>query len=1783
MGHIELAAPAVHIWYLKGVPSPISQILDVSARNLEKVIYFASYIITKLDAERLAEHQPLIAVAVEREKAELRERADQTIRELSDEHKAVTLELAEARGDKEKLGDVALEITEEGATEKPAEDAEEQKPTIEQLERRLERLSEGILAAEASFKDQSAELDKGWELARTTAHKALHSDPEFRQLRRFTNCLEKQLGDEWEGVCEAGLGAEAVRELLREVDLEALAGELREEMERLTGPRQVKAIKRLTVVEAFLTSQNKPDWMVLQNVPVIPPDLRPMVQLDGGRFAASDLNDLYRRIINRNNRLRRIIDIKAPESIINHEKRLLQEAVDALIDNARRPRPVTGSNRRPLKSLSDMLRGKEGRFRKNLLGKRVDYSGRSVIVVGPDLQLHQCGLPKEMALELFKPFVMKRLVELQYTGNVKTAKRMVDRLDPAVWDALDDIIRQHPILLNRAPTLHRLGIQAFEPVLVDGKAIQIHPLVCAAFNADFDGDQMAVHVPLSAAAQAEARLLMLSTQNLFSPGSGRPLVAPAYDIVLGCYYLTADEEALAEGAHRPVFGSADAVVTAFEMDRIGLHEPIEVRFELLEVGTADETVLTRERDRLLHDLGASLAELPYGAELLRQGVQATADEATAESYRVWLAARAEQQANLMTRTEQPALPSVGAAWLQALEAAAEALAVTWGPDAPSGEDREPLDAEHETTLRAVLGAPTWNRLARLGTPSEMAFLATALADHVSLIAEFERRMNELATDDLAAVPQTMTVRLASRRIETTAGRVVFNLALPVDLRFQNKLINKSSLSVLIDQCYESHGQQRTVQLLEDIKRLGFDYATRAGVTISVTDLVVPQSRAVLDGHRLEFSGGDIVTERPITRPGQPRAVGKTVRVEVLDELPLTLGVAEENLNLEDGGDGRPLIVARGAVVVRPAGAELPQGVAPLELKPGDVLRPNVNQAIGAHMQHLRGEDPAAYDQLEAELTAHLRVCGRDGIVDYALAQALQLSQAMRQGLVTATERRDRVVSAWATASETVFDSMFQAIQYRDLNRDESNPLQVMADSGARGNRRQMVQLAGMRGLMTDPSGRIIEDLAITSNFREGLTIHEYFISTHGARKGLADTALRTADAGYLTRRMVDVAQDVIVREADCGTANGIPAESIWGQARRCDTCGANERHVGRHGLTAARFVEALAAELGLGEESLRRDQSTEVGYIYAFRPAKESDVRKYRTIAEGTVIGGLTADREYKFDQSHDEHGRTWLEIKPLGLERPVESLDARIAGRTTIEPIVHPRTGEVLVGANETIGDEVARRLTYDLLFESVLIRTAATCDSRRGICAKCYGRDMSTKRDVEIGEAVGIIAAQSIGEPGTQLTMRTFHTGGVAVGAQLTGVANVKRVKMEAMRQLQSEMHQGKLSVDELGSGERERNRAIQTMLKVLEAPTGGLLRVVELFEARTPKGEAITTDVDGIVEDVGGGGVRRVIIRSRQSVNADPSVFKGAVAADAVVEGRRTLLKEGKNITRRDLQTLEEYEHRDVLIRKEYLGPSGNLWEVNRGDEVQAGDRLTPGPLDPSEVLEYRGVKGVVSYIIQEIQKVYAAQGVSINDKHIEVVVRQMLRKREVVSSGDTDLLPGQKVDRALFEEENERVISQGGQGATARFIMLGITEASLATESFLSAASFQKTTRVLTEAAVQGREDQLLGLKENVIIGRLIPAGTGMSAYAGTTFDYDSVTKAVLQGHLTEPSELEREEDDELARERRFSAALGHGTGLDGMELLDLDRVAELDDEDEDEDDELDVAVEATDEE
>ncbi len=1152
MGHIELAAPVTHIWYFKGVPSRLGYLLDLAPKDLEKVIYFAAYMITAVDED--ARHRDLSSleakIDVERKGMESRRDHDieQRLRKLEEDLAALEAEGAKA-----------------DARRKVKDGAErELKQRRDRAQREIDRLDE-VWSRFRNLKVQDLEGDE-----------ILYREMSYRFGKYF----------------EGYMGAAAIQKRLETFDLDAEAVSLRETIATGKGQRKTRALKRLKVVSAFLATTNSPLGMVLDCVPVIPPDLRPMVQLDGGRFATSDLNDLYRRVINRNNRLKRLLDLGAPEIIVNNEKRMLQEAVDSLFDNGRRGRPVTGPGNRPLKSLSDMLKGKQGRFRQNLLGKRVDYSGRSVIVVGPQLKLHQCGLPKQMALELFKPFVMKRLVDLNHAQNIKSAKRMVERARPQVWDVLEEVIAEHPVLLNRAPTLHRLGIQAFEPQLIEGKAIQIHPLVCTAFNADFDGDQMAVHLPLSAEAQAEARILMLSTNNILKPADGRPVTMPTQDMIIGIFFLTTDREG--EPGEGRAFSSDAEALMAFDRKEITLQTPIKLRF-----GTADD-----------------VAGVP-----LPEGHQAG----------------------------QPVL------------------------------------------------------------------------------------------------------------LETTLGRALFNEALPADYPYVNYEVGKKQLGVIVNDLAERYPKVEVAHALDALKDTGFHWATRSGVTISIGDVVTP-----------------------------PR------KQEIL----------------------------------------------------------------------------ATYED-----------------------QAAKVQVQFGRGLITDEERRQELIEIWTQATNEVSAEMEKTF-------DPLNPIFMMVHSGARGNMMQVRQIAAMRGLVANPKGEIIPR-PIKANFKEGLSVVEYFIATHGARKGLADTALRTADSGYLTRRLVDVSQDVIIREEDCGTERGLP-----------------------------------------------------------------------KVIATRVENGRLIAH----------------------------EHVETSAYSRSAATEVTHPESGDVLVEAGGDLGDVKIAELV-EAGIGSVRVRSVLTCDAKTGTCAKCYGRSLATGKLVDIGEAVGIIAAQSIGEPGTQLTMRTFHTGGVA-GDDITH----------------------------------------------------GLPRVVELFEARNPKGRAPITEAAGRVQVDESDKTRKLVVTPDD----------GSEPVEYPVSKRSRLL-------------------------------------VAEGEHVEVGQQLTHGTPEPHEVLRILGVRAAQQHLVDEVQDVYRSQGVAIHDKHIEIIVRQMLRRVTVIEQGDSRLLTGDLVDRISFEEENRRVVSESGSPASGRPVLMGITKASLATESWLSAASFQETTRVLTDAAIHAKSDSLVGLKENVIIGKLIPAGTGLERY------------------------------------------------------------------------------------
>ncbi|QBI20446.1 DNA-directed RNA polymerase subunit beta' [Egibacter rhizosphaerae] len=1223
MGHIELAAPVTHIWYFKGVPSRLGYLLDLPPKDLEKVIYFAAYLITSVDDGQRHEDLPTLEAEVANEKKQMEQQLEVDREQL--------------------LKDLENELAE----------LEEQGAKSDQVRKKRREYEKQIKDVQESTEQEVARLEEVMETFKSLEPKQLITDELLYRELYF------RFGEYFKG----GMGAEAIRDLLGTLDFDQEAAELREvlgaESEKLrSGARKARsqkatrAVKRLKVVEAFRQTGNDPTAMVLKAVPVIPPDLRPMVQLDGGRFATSDLNDLYRRVINRNNRLKRLLDLGAPEIIVNNEKRMLQEAVDALFDNGRRGRPVTGPGNRPLKSLSDMLKGKQGRFRQNLLGKRVDYSGRSVIVVGPQLELHQCGLPKQMALELFKPFVMKRLVDLNYAQNIKSAKRMVERARPQVWDVLEEVIADHPVMLNRAPTLHRLGIQAFEPVLVEGKAIQIHPLVCAAFNADFDGDQMAVHLPLSSEAQAEARVLMMSSNNILSPAHGRPLATPSQDMVLGSYYLT------------------------FAKD-------------------ADET---------------------------------------------------------------------GAAPQNGLVASAKAGETFLPSFSNPGEVEMSLDL-HEVELQQWVLVRLRNQAVRV-----------------------EDNLDDELPDDAEELTPGVVRSARGVRILTTPGRVILNEALPEDMPFENRLIGKKEAGELVNRCADNYTRAVTAQVLDRLKDLGFRYATRAGVTVSIADVEAPPEKQ-----------------------------------EILAE----------------------------------------------------------------------------HDE-----------------------KALDVEKQFRKGIITDEERKQELRDIWTEATNLVADKM-------EANFDRLNPVFMMANSGARGSMTQIRQLAAMKGLVSNPRGEIIER-PIKSNFREGLSVLEYFISTHGARKGLADTALRTADSGYLTRRLVDIAQDLIVREDDCGTRRGMPV------------------------VVGERDSQALF----------------------------------------GRVLG-----KDVHYPGTEDV-------LMPAGTE--LTDAEIRLLRRVLVRG-EHPETGEAL-----------EHRATSDAE-KSVTVRTVLTCDTPEGVCVLCYGRALAEGQLVQVGEAVGIIAAQSIGEPGTQLTMRTFHTGGVASGEDITQ----------------------------------------------------GLPRVVELFEARSPKGKAEIAHNSGVVsfEETDRG--------VKVTVEGDDEDAKMTVT----VPNRQRLL-------------------------------------VSDGQEIKVGEMLTGGSIDPHEMLEVLGARETQRLLVGEVQEVYGSQGVSIHDKHIELIVRQMLRRVNVVEPGDTPFLPGELVDRTQFADANRRVLDEGGQPGNGRQVLMGITKASLATESWLSAASFQETTRVLTEAAIEGKKDSLIGLKENVIIGKLIPAGTGLRRYRGVRPLPTEVPEQVVPADLIE---------------------------------------------------------------
>ncbi|MCX5972012.1 MAG: DNA-directed RNA polymerase subunit beta' [Chloroflexi bacterium] len=1321
MGHIQLASPVSHIWYFKGTPSRLATLLEISPRNLEKVLYFAQYIVTSVDED--ARKEALKGLddelagrgggATAEEESEINARLKRQLTELEREVRARLEQVESDRAERAQAMGEAAQVTERAINDLGEEKADgaivfettaeiivadgalggkegkarlravltqasiddEQNFTAlkesiakegEQKKADLKALAEGevgALRANAKTSAQSRKEEIAKEKKALLSLKAFQLLPEIGredELDSFRT-LDAKFGSErprGARIFRAGMGAEAVRELIERMDLDAEAKELAVEVRNTAGMRRKKAIKRLRLLEAFRRSGARPEWMIMSVLPVIPPDLRPMVQLDGGRFATSDLNDLYRRVINRNNRLKRLIELGAPEIIVRNEKRMLQEAVDALIDNGRRGRAISGTGNHRLKSLSDMLKGKQGRFRQNLLGKRVDYSGRSVIVVGPELKLHECGIPKKMALELFKPFVMRQLVELGHAHNIKSAKRLTERATDVVWEVLADVIKDHPVLLNRAPTLHRLGIQAFMPVLVEGSAIRIHPLVCTAFNADFDGDQMAVHVPLSEAAQQEARELMLSSNNLLSPADGTPIVSPTQDMVLGCFYLT-QETTLADGAKRRRFSDETEALLAYDLGQLAIHAPIDV------------------------------------------------------------------------------------------------VAKVW-------------DEKSE--------------------------------------------------------------QLVEQRIETTIGRVKFNEILPDRLRFVNRSLARADLRELISRSFQLLGKVETALLADGIKRVGFEAATRGGMTISVFDIAMAQ--------------------------------------------------------------------------------------------------------------------------------------GKKAIIAEADKDVAKVDGQYTQGLITDEERYKNVIRVWQKATGDISTAMMEELNTKKDGRDpQFHPLLMMTNSGARGNKGNIGQLGAMRGLMADPSGRII-DVPVKSNFREGMTVLEYFISTHGARKGLADTALRTADSGYLTRRLVDVAQDVIVRIEDCGTAEATH-------------------------ITLADTADVTGTEWPIA--------------------ADHPDMKELRGTFARRLLGRIAAE-EIKLDASNSI----------MRGEEINEAYSASIAAATKVDVVA---------------------------------VRSPLSCVAPAGVCQACYGRNLATGKLIEMGESVGIMAAQSIGEPGTQLTMRTFHTGGVA-GLDITA----------------------------------------------------GLPRVEELFEARKPKGKAEISRIDGVVEVIrsDAGTIVEVTHSEKYEIELDlpidaaltaregDLVEAGQLIGTSATTGDLTAPVKGLLVKSKDGLVIRA---EDVVPASKYPIPHNAKLLVKSGDRVRAGDPLTDGPLDPQELLEVRGRAEVQNYLVKEVQKVYRSQGVTISDKHIEIIVRQLLRKVRVDNPGDTHMLPTELADRLAFERENARVLAEGGEPATAAPQLLGVTKASLNTESFLAAASFQETTRVLTEAAITGARDYLVGLKENVIIGKLIPAGTG----------------------------------------------------------------------------------------
>ncbi len=1358
MGHIKLAAPVSHIWYVKGVPSRLGLLLDISPRNLERVLYFAYYIVTNVDEEArqkaIQHHKRELSLRISRidnetnsRKSLLEEEFNSKLEELRAEEEKDLAELEERlasetnsimtagqeiqnllsklRGkpaeepvalpwDGTVIVDAGVTVTDEHfallSETIQGKIAEMENEYNEEQERLRELYAQRREAAELDLEKQMQFLQDAAEKQKSDLREKMEGEiEEIKNLQERDLLSDTQyhaLAATWGDVFTADMGAGAILEILKKLDLDKMSKELRTQI-RTSKSKQVRkrAAKRLRVVEAFRKSGNKPEWMILTVLPVIPPELRPMVQLDGGRFATSDLNDLYRRVINRNNRLKRLLDLGAPDVIIRNEKRMLQEAVDSLIDNGRHGTAVSRSGKRQLKSLSDILKGKQGRFRRNLLGKRVDYSGRSVIVVGPNLKLHQCGLPKKMALELFKPFVMRRLVDYGYAHNIKSAKRLVERQSVEVWDVLAEVVRERPVLLNRAPTLHRLGIQAFEVVLIEGSAIQLHPLACAAFNADFDGDQMAVHVPLSQDAVEEARELMLSTKNLLKPASGEPIIGPSKDMVMGCYYLTVLDPGLEPVPG--VFGSTEEVLYLYEIGAIDLRAAIKIMYR------------------------------PWFQE--------------------WDLEKLELSERVHKALKDGGISTVGE------------LVSLW----------------HEKGDQGLLD------IKGIG-PKALEELRFRLEDH-------------------GITSDTQPAGI----LETSVGRVIFNSILPPELRFVNREMDKKALNDLIGVCYRKLGAEATVETADRIKSIGFQFAERSGTSLAVSDILVPEKKA-----------------------------------EILEETS---------------------------------------------------------------------------------------------------AEVQKIERQYRRGLITSQEKYEKMVELWTRATDLVTEEVRKLL-------DPTSGLGAMSRSGAtKGGIQPIRQLAGMRGLMADPSGRIIP-LPIRSNFREGLTALEYFLSTHGARKGLADTALRTADAGYLTRRLVDVAQDVIVTEEDCGTRRGI------------------------------------------------------------------------------------------------------WIKRSESG--RFHESFEERILGRVAASPVISPASGEVIVAEGEMITEKHLDLINRTGVNE-VYVRSPLTCDAEFGVCRKCYGKDMGRGGLVNLGEAVGIVAAESIGEPGTQLTLRTFHTGGVA-GA---------------------------------------------------EDITQGLPRVEELFEARTPKGQAVVAEIEGVVNFFWEGAQRMVRITNSQVGSREVDVPAGYerlvengtdVKEDTVIakgpEGEEIVAGAEGECNWEDLPDggWKAFIRWEKVETWESEVPATARLRVEEGERVMPGQAITEGPKDPRDVLRIQGPDAAQIYLLEEIQKVYRSQGVTIHDKHIEVVIRQMMRRVRVRTPGDTDFLPGEMVDKYKLERINAELVSQGKTPAQVEPVLLGVSKAALNTESFLAAASFQETTRVLTDAAVRGAVDELRGLKENVIVGKLIPVGTGFRA-------------------------------------------------------------------------------------